>query len=578
MKTQDHTGGYRMAKLRGNRAVSYSRVSSNKEEQKTSIESQKLYYLNKFNSGGLKPAPVGVICNSRGDVTITNNGIYADEGISGTSLKHRKAFNTMIEDAHKGKFDVIYVKSVSRFARSSVDGKLVVEELRDLGVAVVFEDIGLNTVTSPNDFTMSVLMEVAEEESRSKSESVKWGIHQQIRQGTYMNSIPLGYSRVEKEVTINAEEAKIVKFIFDQYTEYGISLLQIANMCMERGYKTSTGNERWRTTGVLRILQNELYKGVVRQHKTVSTTFKDGGKRKKVDPEDTIVNYRQELAIIEADQWDRAHDLIDQRGHKRENQGNRYSSTHTFSSLVYCDCCKSAYTRRLNNRGQVKSGKAKNALYQWCCCERDLHGKRVCNKEVRNSISEMILEKAVKKEIRKLQNSTEELKKIFYIYELVLHGFPADEAEIEELGKREAELSTQIKKVMLRASLDDISGGIYDDLLDELEEELRGIKQRLAQITYREEAIQGDNIAFNKYLEELKGFNLEELSNTSLKRIFNKIWVVDTLDYLPQSVVGSQRRGLVFDYKFMKISYFELIDKALELKYPEALDLEIVRV
>lgn len=567
-----------MAKLRGNRAVSYSRVSSNKEEQKTSIESQKLYYLNKFNSGGLKPAPVGVICSSKGDITVTNNGIYADEGISGTSMKHRKAFNTMIEDAHKGKFDVIYVKSVSRFARSSVDGKTVVEELRGLGVAVVFEDIGLNTITSPNDFTMSVLMDVAEEESRSKSESVKWGIHQKIRQGTYINSIPLGYKRVKKDVIINAEEAEIVKFIFNQYTEYGISLLQIANMCMERGYRTSTGNERWRTTGVLRILQNELYKGVLRQHKTVSTTFKDGGKRKKVDQEDTVVNFRPDLAIIEADQWERAQDLIDRRGLKRKEQGNRYSSTHTFSSLVFCDCCKSAYTRRLNNRGQIKNGKAKRALYQWCCCERDLHGKKVCSKEVRNSISEMLLEKAVKDEIIKLQNSTEELKDLFYVYELVLHGFPADEEEIKALGNRERELTTQIKKIVLRASLDDIGGGVYDDLLNELEEELRGIKQRLAQIAYREEAIQADNKAFSKYLLDLQAFDLEELSNTSLKRIFSKIWVVDTWDYLPEKVVGSQRRGLVFDYQFMKMSYFELIDKALELKYPKALELEIVRI
>ena len=196
-------------------------------------------------------------------------------------MKHRKAFNTMIEDAFRGKFDVIYVKSVSRFARSSVDGKTVVENLRNIGVAVVFEDIGLNTITSPNDFTMSVLMDVAEEESRAKSESVKWGIHQQITQGIYINSLPLGYTRTGKVVEINEDQANIVRFIFNQYTEYGISLVGIANMCMERGYKTSTGNERWRTSGILRILQNELYKGIIRQHKTESTTFKDGGKRKK---------------------------------------------------------------------------------------------------------------------------------------------------------------------------------------------------------------------------------------------------------------------------------------------------------
>lgn len=565
-------------KPRGNRAVSYSRVSSNKDEQRTSIESQKHYYLEKFKSGGLKAAPVGVICNSRGNITVTNNGIYADEGISGTSMKHRKAFNTMIEDAFKGKFDVIYVKSVSRFARSSVDGKTVVENLRNIGVAVVFEDIGLNTITSPNDFTMSVLMDVAEEESRAKSESVKWGIHQQIAQGIYINSLPLGYTRTEKDVSINEEQANIVRFIFNQYTEYGISLVGIANRCMERGYKTSTGNERWRTSGILRLLQNELYKGVIRQHKTESTTFKDGGKRKKIDASDTAVREVPELAIVSADQWERAQDLIEKRGIKRENQGNKYSSVHIFSSLVFCDSCKSAYTRRLNNRAQVKSGKAKTALYQWCCCERDLHGKSVCKKEIRNSISEKILESAIKAEIVKLQNSTEQLKELFYIQELIVNGFPAEQSEIDSLGKKKDELTTQIRKVVLRASLDEIGGGVYDDLLNDLEEELREVQQRLAQITYREEAIQADHRAFTNYLEYLKSFDIENLSNANLKRIFNRIWVVDTKDYLPPQEAENQRRGLVFDYQFMKMSYFELIEKALEMNYPKPLAVEIMRV
>lgn len=127
---------------------------------------------------------------------------------------------------------------------------------------------------------------------------------------------------------------------------------------------------------------------------------------------------------------------------------------------------------------------------------------------------------------------TEQLKELFYIQELIVNGFPAEQSEIDSLGKKKDELTTQIKKVVLRASLDEI-GGVYDDLLNDLEEELREVQQKLAQITYREEAIQADHRAFTSYLEYPKSFDIE-----------------------------NQRRGLVFDYQFMKMSYFELIEKA----------------
>ena len=121
-----------MAKLRGRRSVSYGRVSTNSEEQRTSIEAQKAYYADKFSSKGYEVANTGAICKANGQVLLTSNGIYADEGISGTSLKHRGAFNLMIEDAKAGKFDIIFVKSFSRYARNTVDGLKTCEELRDL--------------------------------------------------------------------------------------------------------------------------------------------------------------------------------------------------------------------------------------------------------------------------------------------------------------------------------------------------------------------------------------------------------------------------------------------------------------
>lgn len=575
---QDVKGGYRMAKLRGNRAVSYSRVSSNKDEQKTSIESQKAYYLEKFSCGGLKPAPVGVICSSRGEVTVTNNGIYADEGISGTSLKHRKAFNTMIADAKRGKFDIIFVKSVSRFARSSIDGKQIVEELREIGVAVVFEDVQINTITSPNDFTLGILFEVAEEESRAKGSNVKWGIKQRILRGEYINSLPLGYGRTGGKAYIDEEQAKIVRFIFDEYTEKGNSLLGIANACMQLGYKTSTGNDRWRTTGVQRLIRNEIYKGLIRQGKTESTTFRDGGNREVKAEEDTLVRIAPELAIISEEQWQRAQNIMAERSINEGKRNNRYSSTHTFSSLIFCDCCGSAYTRRLNNRTRVNRGTDTNKLYQWCCCERDLHGDKVCTKPLRLSISEKIVEKAVRDEIAKLREDKEYLTQLFLVHELVVNGFPKDPEEVAELTKQKDELSGQLKKIMFRATMDDVGSGIYDDMLKEIEVQLKEVQQELLQIQCREDNIRRDKAEFDKYIKELDAFDVDNITSASLKRIFNKVWVVDTMDYLEPDKASKHRRGLVFDFKFFRMSHMKLIEKALELNYPYTLKLDIVLV
>ena len=249
---------------------------------------------------------------------------------------------------------------------------------------------------------------------------------------------------------------------------------------------------------------------------------------------------------------------------------------------MFCDTCGGAYTRRLNNRSQIKKaekeGKKIKAYYQWCCCEHDLHGDKVCKKKVRNSISEIQLEKAVREEIQRLQKDTEYLKKLFMVHELIEHGFPVETSEIEALGKRKEELTAQLKKLLFRANMDDLNSSIYDDMISELEDELRGIKHRITQINYREEYIQEDKKAFDSYLKDLREFDTEDLTQVSLKRIFNKIWVIDLQDYFPEEELGGYRRGLVFDFKFFKMSYMELIEKAADLGYPDPLKLDVMIV
>ena len=164
------------------------------------------------------------------------------------------------------------------------------------------------------------------------------------------------------------------------------------------------------------------------------------------------------------------------------------------------------------------------------------------------------------------------------VHELIEHGFPVETSEIEALGKRKEELTAQLKKLLFRANMDDLNSSIYDDMISELEDELRGIKHRITQINYREEYIQEDKKAFDSYLKDLREFDTEDLTQVSLKRIFNKIWVIDLQDYFPEEELNGYRRGLVFDFKFFKMSYMELIEKAADLGYPDPLKLDVMIV
>ncbi len=138
--------------------------------------------------------------------------MYIDEGISGTCITFRKAFEKMLEDAKLGKFDIIYVKSVSRFARNTVDGLKTCEELRAIGVGVFFEDCGLNSIDPENDMTLAVLFSVAQKESQTKSHNVKWGIRQRQKAGKWFCNAHFGYDKIERGLIINEQEAAVKAF------------------------------------------------------------------------------------------------------------------------------------------------------------------------------------------------------------------------------------------------------------------------------------------------------------------------------------------------------------------------------
>ena len=181
----------------------YCRVSTDKDDQKNSFEGQKQYFTEYINS--------------RPDWELVN--VYADEGITGTSTKKRKEFNMMIHDAKCGLFDLIITKEVSRFARNTVDVLKYTRELKELNIGVLFINDNINTLDKDGELRLTIMASIAQEESRKTSERVKWGQQRRMEQGVVFGRNILGYNLKNGVLTINEEEARLVRHIYNKYLE-----------------------------------------------------------------------------------------------------------------------------------------------------------------------------------------------------------------------------------------------------------------------------------------------------------------------------------------------------------------------
>lgn len=241
------------------RVAAYIRVSTDQEEQTSSYELQQNEFTDRINS------------NPNWELA----GIYADEGISGTELSHRKGMLQMIEDAKAGKIDHILAKSIARFARNVVDCLSVIDELKKYGVGVHFDENNLYTLDATGSLVLTILATVAEEESRSKSFIMNWSIERRFSKGIFLTPKLLGYDLDEEgQLVINPDEAETVKVIYYLYVN-GWSGQEIADLLTEYGRKTKLGNVVWNSGSIDRIIENERHCGDIRSRKTYTPDFKN---------------------------------------------------------------------------------------------------------------------------------------------------------------------------------------------------------------------------------------------------------------------------------------------------------------
>ncbi len=307
------------------RVAGYARVSTDMEDQQTSYAAQCDYYTNYIQS--------------REDWEFVK--LYSDEGISATSTRHRSGFNEMVEDALAGRIDLIITKSVSRFARNTVDSLSTIRKLKENGCECYFEKENIWTFDSKGELLITIMSSLAQEESRSISENCTWGMRKRFADGKV--TVPfgrfLGYDRREDgNLVVNEEQAEIVRRIYGFFLQ-GHSPYKIAKILTEEGIPTPGGKKVWGKAVVESILTNEKYKGDALLQKVYTVDFLS--KKKKVN-EGEVPQYYVEgnhEAIIEPSVFDRVQVLMKARRPGK----NRNSCVSIFSGKIKCGDCGSWY-------------------------------------------------------------------------------------------------------------------------------------------------------------------------------------------------------------------------------------------
>ena len=305
-------------------------MSTDQEEQLLSYENQVNYYTNYISENPLYEYA----------------GTYADEGISGTNTKKRDEFNRMIADCRAGKIDMIITKSISRFARNTLDCLNYVRELKDLGIGIIFEKENINTLDAKGEVLLTILSSLAQEESRSMSENILWAVRKRYAQGkgsfAYSRVLGLDKGKEKFEIVVNREEAVIVCKIFRMFIQ-GLTPHTIAIALTAAGIPSPGGCEVWSAATVRRMLSNEKYKGdmLLQKEFTVDFLTKKVKKNEGELPQYYVSNNHEPII----DPW--LFDFVQEnfKNRKRENK-RRYSGIGFFSSKIICAKCGATFGPR----------------------------------------------------------------------------------------------------------------------------------------------------------------------------------------------------------------------------------------
>ncbi|WP_294553621.1 recombinase family protein [uncultured Pseudoflavonifractor sp.] len=369
--------------------AAYCRVSTDRADQANSLRSQREYFHTY-----IKGHPGWQLAQ-----------VYADEGLSGTSIRRRAAFQQMMEDAEEGKFGLILTKEVSRFARNTVDTLAYTRRLKALGVGVVFLSDNIDTRDNDGELRLTIMASIAQEESRKTSQRVKWGQRRRMEAGVVFGSdSAYGFETRGGVLTVRPEEARVVRLIYHKYLYEGKGVHVIARELNQAGIAPPKA-ERWSENTLLRILRNEKYVGDLRQRKYVTVDYLTHRKIENRNMEEQIYLRDHHQAIVDRETWEKVQQEMDRR-RAVQQRGTRYSARCWASGQVKCGGCGGLYIPRTSRR------KGGTAYKSWGC--RNSCGMGMVNDKTLLACGQFALERMgveLEEELTELAGRLEQIRR-----------------------------------------------------------------------------------------------------------------------------------------------------------------------
>ena len=491
------------------RAAAYCRVSTDDEEQKTSYEAQIDYYTEKINQ------------NPEWQMA----GIFADEGISGTQAKKRPEFLKMIRLCRQRKIDIILTKSLSRFARNTVDSLKYIRELRELGIAVISEKENINTLTAESEMLITIMSCFAQAESESISKNVSWGVRQSFKNG----NVPMQYARLlgyqkgkNDAPEIVPDEAEIVREIYRCYLD-GMSMNLIADRLNAKGLTTKGNGSPYRKAVIQRILTNEKYTGDALLQKTYVTdcitkkTRKNNGELPMY-----LVKNHHEPIISRAD-FNRVQEEMARRSAKRviadkltKTEQGKYSAKYALSELLICGECGEHYRRVTWTAKGFKEIK-------WRCVSRIQYGKKKCHSSP--TVDEQALHRTIVSAINEFCTVKDDVAKA--LRESIAEVLdPNQNVSVMVAQQRIDELAHNIDELIKLATVPETAQSAMSDIA-KFSDEMKALREFIETEKAKQVAAQHGSDELNKMLERLEqeDFTLTEYDDVVTRQLIERITV-----------------------------------------------------
>lgn len=542
------------------RCVAYCRVSTDDKEQLTSFKNQREYYLKLFSEDNeYEPVKCGMLYRKGQDPEHNEDGIFADEGISGTKLKNREAFNRMLELARQHMFDLILVKDITRYSRSIVDGIGTLKTLKGYGVDVLFQENGL--YFSKNEDIISILMSIGQSESALKSKAIEFGQRRLREKGGWCSSDVFGYDRKGGYLHVNEQEAETVRRIFDMYLNARMGTSKIAKRLNMEGISTKR-NSKWRDTTITRMLKNTTYIGKLVTNQRTNTDINMCSNKalgtnfiKPVDENEWIISECPHLQIVDTALFEAVQAEIARRKEAytfTENTGSIKCTKHNMtdkllSGLFVCGHCGSTYVRKQRGRGEA----LERLGYYWTCRNRDKGG--MC--EHRYMFLESDLIELLRRKIEEMKRT--DFSSEFEAYLSLYHNYSPE--RLSEIEQERELMKRRIDKNFELYSDDSISKEDFQRRDREYKNRERELTQEYDAIINHRAIRKMKEAEYQEYLQCIRDIDLNLLTNKALKTIFRRI-VIKSYGRSASAASDTTLIAAEFDFNFMGKSINSLLD------------------